>query len=146
MKLPGVLLRGAAVIVVIGAVAIGYSLLESPGQERARRVDARRLADLQRIAAATDLYWTRHARLPESLGELALEPGVRIDTLDPTTSERYAYVSLDSVAYEVCATFERESDEGWGPPSRNLWAHGDGRQCFRLDANAITPSPPYLRR
>ena len=46
-------------------------MLGSPTEERARRVDARRVTDLQAIAAATNLFWTRHARLPETLDDLA---------------------------------------------------------------------------
>ncbi|HIA74480.1 MAG TPA: hypothetical protein EYN99_08630, partial [Gemmatimonadetes bacterium] len=68
MKLsPGLLLFGASVTTVIAAVGVGLFILGSPMEERARRVDDRRVADLQGIAAATDLYWTRHSRLPESL-------------------------------------------------------------------------------
>ena len=139
MKLsPGLLLFGASVTTVIAAVGVGLFILGSPMEERARRVDDRRVADLQGIAAATDLYWTRHSRLPESLAELTDEPGVRIRTGDPANSEIYRYQSVDSTHYEVCATFERESGETSSDPASNLWAHGSGRQCFQLKAEEIT--------
>jgi hypothetical protein len=152
---------GAAVAV---AVVLGIGFLGSPAQERERRVDDRRLADLHAITAAADLYWTRHGRLPASLDDLAAEPGLGISTRDPTTSEMYEYRALDDGRYEVCATFAAES----GPPTesasiiqrscqgchgqgssaaagigdpvaahlelRDLWAHGSGRQCFRMQA------------
>jgi type II secretory pathway pseudopilin PulG len=155
---------GASVATVVAAVAVGLVLLGSPAQERERRIDDRRVADLHGITAAAELYRTRHGRLPESLDDLAAEPGLRINTRDPTSSELYGYRVLDDGRYEVCATFAAES----GPPTesasiiqrscqgchgqgssaaagigdpvaahlelRDLWAHGSGRQCFRMQA------------
>lgn len=133
---PGSVLLGASVVAVVTAVVAGLVVLGSPSEERARRVDRRRVADLQAIVAATDLYWTRHARLPGSLDELNAEPGVTISTGDPGGSE-YGYQPLDSIRYEVCARFERETEATSPDPAGNLWAHGSGRQCFQLEAEAI---------
>jgi hypothetical protein len=115
----------------------GLFVLGSPSEERARRLDRRRVADLQAIAAATDLYWTRHSRLPASLDELNAEPGVKISTGDPAASESYGYQPLDSIRYELCASFERETEATSRGTARNLWAHGSGRQCFQLEAEEI---------
>ncbi len=139
MKRPnGPVFLGAAVIVVIAAVVGGLFVLGSPAEERSRRIDARRVLELQGIMAATDLYWTRHSRVPASLDDLAAEPGVTISTADPATSEAYGYQPVDSVRYEVCASFELETGEISRDRSRDLWAHGSGRQCFRLEAKDIT--------
>ena len=139
MKLTlGTALFGAAATAVIAAVTAGLFILGSPAEERARRIDNRRVADLQGIVAATDLYWTRHSRLPASLDDLTAEPGVRISTGDPARSEIYGYQPLDSASYEVCARFDRESGETARAPERNLWAHGPGQQCFQLEAEEIT--------
>ena len=74
MKLTsGSVMLGAWVAVVIAAVVAGVFVLGSPADERARRLDRRRVEDLQGIAAATDLYWTRHSRLPASLDELTAD-------------------------------------------------------------------------
>lgn len=134
---PGSLFRGAAVVAVLAAAVGGLLVLGSPAEERARRVDRRRVADLQGIKAATDLYWTRHARLPASLDDLTSEPGVRVGARDPASGEPYAFQPLDSARYEVCASFDRESGEIRRDPDRDLWAHGSGRQCFRLEAEEI---------
>ncbi len=155
---------GAAVAAVVAAVAFGLVLLGSPAQERERRIDDRRVADLHGITAATDIYRARHGRLPASLDELAAEPGLRINTRDPTSSEMYGYRALDDGAYEVCATFAADSGAPTGSSSiiqrscqgchgpgspvaarvddpvaahrelRDLWAHGSGRQCFQMRA------------
>ena len=138
MKLsPGSALLGAAVTVVIAAVVAGLFALGSPAEERVRRIDDRRIADLQGIMAATDLYWTRHSQLPPSLDDLTADPGVSISTGDPESLEAYGYQPLDSANYEVCASFEQESGELVRDREKDLWAHGSGRQCFRLEADEI---------
>ena len=130
-------LISAATVVVVATVA-GLFVLGSPTEERARRIDARRVTDLQGIAAATNLFWTRHARLPETLDDLASEPGVVINSRDPEAGEPYGYAALDSVRYELCAVFGRASEEMRGDPDQDIWAHGTGPQCFELDAEDIT--------
>ncbi len=135
---PGTVLTGAAVTTVIAAVVAGLFVLGSPTEERARRIDRRRVEDLQAIVAATDLYWTRHSRVPATLDDLSAEPGVTIRTSDPASSEIYGYQPLDSANYELCASFERASGEIARDPERDLWAHGPGRQCFQLEAEEIT--------
>ena len=111
---PRSIVLGSAGAAVVAAVVFGLVLLGSPAEERERRIDDRRAADLHGIAAAVDLYRTRHGRLPASLDDLAAEPGFRISTLDPTSSETYGYRALDDGRYEVCATFGTDS----GGPTR----------------------------
>ena len=163
MKLsPRSIALGVSGATVAAAVVIGLVSLGSPAQERERRVDDRRLADLHSITAAAELYRTRHGRLPASLDELAAEPGLRVNTRDPTSSEMYEYRALDDGRYEVCATFETDAGGAAGSSSivqrscqgchgpgsplatrlddpvaahvafRELWAHGAGRHCFRV--------------
>ena len=161
---PRSIVLGASGATVVAAVVFGLALLGSPAEERERRIDDRRVTDLHGIAAAADLYRTRHGRLPASLDDLAAEPGFRISTRDPTSSEMYGYRALDDGRYEVCATFATDSGgptrsasiiqrscqgcHGPGSPVatraddpaaahlgfRDLWAHGSGRQCFRMRA------------
>ncbi len=153
MKLTtGSIMLGGSVAAVVTAVVAGLFVLGSPSEERARRVDRRRVADLQAIAAATDLFWTRQARLPASLDELAAEPGVSISAREPAGSEAYGYQPRDSIRYELCANFERETEATLRDPARNLWAHGSGRQCFQLEAEKVerneagrTPAPEVGR-
>jgi len=135
---PGSILVGVAAVAVVAAVVTGLFVLGSPMEERARRLDDRRVTDLQGIMAATNLYWTRYSRVPDSLDELIGEPGVQISTADPATSEVYGYQSLDSLRYEVCASFDLASGEISRDPTKDLWAHGEGPQCFSLEAEDIT--------
>ena len=135
----GSVLFVASVITVIAAVGVGLFIIGPPMEERARRFDNRRVEDLEGIVDATELYWTRHSRLPVSLDELTAEPGVMmmINTTDPANSETYGYQAVDSTHYEVCASFEQESGETSSNSARNLWAHDSGLHCFTVEAEEI---------
>jgi len=123
------------VCVIVGAaLAGGFYLIGPPAEERARRFDARREMDLQRLRLATDLYWTRNARLPASLEELAQEAGTTIYSRDPETGDPYGYAVKTADTYELCGVFVRDS-EG----RDDFWSHGAGRRCFEVTAKAIRP-------
>ncbi|OFV90822.1 MAG: hypothetical protein A3G76_06395 [Acidobacteria bacterium RIFCSPLOWO2_12_FULL_65_11] len=123
--------------VVIAAVAVGISLIGSPAEERARRMDERRVQDLASMARAVDLYWTRHASLPESLDGLRKEPGGNVRFTDPSTSDPYEYRPLEAETYELCARFERDSGEAGRPTGDAFWSHGAGRQCFQRETRKV---------
>lgn len=119
----------SATAVVTAAVVAGLFLLGPPGEERARRMDERRTEDLRRIVSGNQVFWNRNGRLASSLTELGAVPGSRLSTTDPRTGTPYEYQTMDSLRYEVCATFERESSEMYYGGVDN-WSHGAGRQCF----------------
>jgi hypothetical protein len=120
----------ALVIVVAAAVTTGIVIIGSPSEERTRRLDARRVTDLQRISQSVEVYHTRHQRVPASLDELSQEPGLAIVARDPVTGQPYGYRSIDSGGYDLCATFDQETT---GVRS-DFWSHGPGMQCFTLRA------------
>lgn len=123
-------LAGVVVVVVGAAIAAGIFLLGAPSEERARRLDERRIADLQAMSSSVRLYHKKYERLPASREEAAGEPGVILETRDPVTDEPYAYRVVDSTTYELCATFDRPSADRVA----GFWSHGAGRQCFTLEA------------
>jgi hypothetical protein len=123
-----------ATLTVVAAVAAGVYLLNSPSEERALRLDERRVSDLSDIADAVDLYWRRHGRLPASLDELRQEPTGVANWYAPPPGPPYEYRPLVEKSYEVCATFERDSAAGHrGGVSGDVWAHRAGRQCFKRE-------------
>lgn len=130
------MLTTAAIIVVAAAVAVGLILIGSPADQRARRIDERRLADLRELARAVDLYWTRHARLPASLDELSREEAVLLAIpADPETGHTYRYETMGASAYRLCAEFATAGPE----PVRGetFWRHAAGPQCFELRARRV---------
>lgn len=125
-----------AVAVTI-AVAAGILVLGSPSDERARRLDERRVQDLSGIARAVDVYWTRRSSLPATLDSLATETGANITLADPQTNARYEFRPLEDDRFELCAEFEGESRESDRSPDAGFWSHRAGRQCFQRTAAAL---------
>ena len=165
MKVPSGthVLIGLAIGVVVVAAVSGLIVLGPPSEQRARRLDDRRVEDLRGITRAVDLYWTRHGRLPASLDELSRESGVNIDSRDPGTTQLYDYRVLGEETYELCANFQRDLPEspdasgervervggdilvtnperlerGSQRVSKGFWAHGAGRQCFQPEVEEV---------
>jgi hypothetical protein len=104
--------------------------------ERQRLLDAQRVEDLRRIFNLINTWTFRYRRPPGSLEELMADPdasGVRFH--DPVTRNVYEYRMLDSLAYELCATFALADSatleaESAGRPY--FWKHPGGRTCYRL--------------
>ena len=121
-------LAGVLIVVVAAAVTTGIVIIGSPGEERTRRLDTRRVSDLRQISQSVEVYHTRQQRVPASLDELSQEPGLAIGARDPVTGQPYGYRNIDSGSYELCAIFDRETTE----VRSDFWSHGSGMQCFTL--------------
>ena len=139
----------AASVVVLGAVVAGMVALGSPTEQRARRLDQRRLDDLRALRAASSTRgrqasdyrkrWTSYPRdSPQS-------------TRDPETAEPYEYSVRSEKRYQLCATFERDNRAQAERPSAGLdhihvsiWTHGAGRNCFELEP--VATGPPLVQR
>jgi hypothetical protein len=118
-----------AALSVVAVTVAGLFAIGSPSDERARRLDDRRVEDLEAISRATDVYYQRHHELPASLAALGHEGGFSIKEQDPLGTA-YEYRITGAEAYELCATFERESEEG--RRFDGVWSHAAGSRCFPL--------------
>lgn len=131
---------------VFASIVLGLVLAGSPRAERSRQIDAQRVSDLQAIALAIDEHHHARRSLPESLGVVATQPHARLSINDPATGAAYEYRTLDSLRYELCATFDRESDtrlEASLPYEREprFWRHGPGHACFTLEVARRVAEP-----
>ena len=124
-------------VAVTAAVVAGIYLLGAPSEERARRLDERRVQDLSGVSQAIDLYWTRQSSLPATLEQLRSETGANVTVTDPVTNAPYEFRFLEEGKYELCASFEGESRESEGRLDAGFWTHRAGRQCFQRDARTI---------
>jgi hypothetical protein len=132
----GRLLGGIVALAVLAAVGAGLWMIGSPGDARRLRLDERRIGDLRSIATGIDVQWSRTGALPASLDAVA-PPLPAAATGDPATGQRYEYRVIDAASYELCATFDTESQPnpyGYDDP---FWRHGAGRHCFRLAPKEI---------
>jgi hypothetical protein len=121
-------LAAVVTLVVMTAVITGIVILGSPAEERARRIDRRRVSDLQGMENAVNLYFAEHATLPVSVEELSKQPGVRIGS-DPVTGVAYRYRPLGVEQFELCGTFDRTSTPRV-LTGVDLWGHPAGDHCF----------------
>lgn len=125
----GRILLAVTLIAVIAAVAAGLVVLGSPSAQRSRRLDRKRVADLQMMTLLIDNYASSNRRLPESSGELDGAAGSAARSFDPVTAQEYEYRPGTDNSYELCAVFERSSGARQG-----VWDHGAGRRCFQRQA------------
>jgi hypothetical protein len=137
--------RGFAAIATALAVATvswGFVEVGSPGIERVRKLDERRIDDLREIQgeiANISLGATRHEPvaerrlqrpLPATLEAVAREArDLRPRIVDPETGEPYGYEVLDENRFRLCATFRDARDEDRDP----RWNHPAGQHCFDFD-------------
>jgi Domain of unknown function (DUF5671) len=128
-RLVGFISMTAAAAVVV----TGLFLLGAPSAERIRRLDGRRIGDLQRLSRGTEIYWSRHKRLPTSIGELDGEGGLAVGGRDPA-GEPYGYRTTGERSYELCANFTTDSAAAGSGTEPGFWSHRAGRQCYQLEA------------
>jgi hypothetical protein len=133
----------AAGVVVLAVTVAGLVLAGSPAVARKQILDQRRLRELQMLSNAVNNFYGARQRLPADLTEM-VKTGAHpeVSLRDPVTRERYPYQVVDSVSYELCATFD--AADSLGPhesrPSE-FWRHGAGSQCFRFTVNVPTRRP-----
>jgi type II secretory pathway pseudopilin PulG len=123
-----------AIVAVAAAIVAGLFVSGSPGEQRARRADEQRVADLQRLSERLARHYRDARALPANLE--ALVDGRILTSLphDPATGMGYEYVTTGAASYHLCADFVRESK----PISADdFWAHPRGRKCFDFDYSAI---------
>lgn len=134
---PATLFAALASIAAVAGIAAGLMVIGSPSEVRMRRLDEQRVSDLQAISSAIATYRRTHEALPATLDELVrpdVFPSARLK--DAASGRPYEYIAKDATAYQLCAEFETatgdriETGRGVSP----FWKHGQGRQCFSLEA------------
>lgn len=131
------LLLGIVAAVVVLVLGVALFVLDSPAEERQRRLDERRVEDLGAIADAVEAYRSREGELPPDLDTLADWEGFRLSPTDPVSGAPYEYRVTDVETYELCADFTTEAPghDGRRRWRRHgtLWHHPAGEHCFELE-------------
>jgi hypothetical protein len=117
---------------VVGAMLLGMWLAGSPARARKQALDQRRVRELSDISDAVANHRLAHGQLPATLQELNDRPSrLGLTIVDPVTSQPYSYQVVDSLQYELCATFDAPDSVGpYGNGVQPFWRHGAGRDCF----------------
>ena len=123
-------------VVVVASVAAGVVVMGTPGEQRLRRLDARRVEDLRDLSWAINHFHDTRDALPASLSVIESETGRALSLVDPVSGVPYRYQPGKGERYRLCATFTsdsaREPAEDWTPEG---WQHGAGEHCFALPMN-----------
>ena len=158
-RVDALLAAGVAATTIIASV-VGVSMIDSPDVLRAKANDDDRLDAVAQIAGAVDCYYTYEGELPESLAAMRASLDARAaastieyacrwqEQVDPVTGAPYEYSVNEGRSYDVCAVFERATEDGERTNVRTDWlgngvrrtfnaAHGEGRHCFTLEAKSL---------
>ena len=119
-------------ITVLGAIVAAFLVIESPVEQRIRRLDDARERHLDEISKAIDRYWNTHALLPDSLENLQPDSEAYLQVHDPVTEEPYGYRTNGSMTYELCAVFQQETLNDLDGSEKRFWKHKLGSHCFAL--------------
>jgi hypothetical protein len=119
-----------SITVVIAAVAAGLWSIGSPGEQRLRRLDERRISDLTQLSQAVLWYHTERRALPAATSDLVNGRRLSRLPLDPSTDEPYEYRVTGERQFELCAVFARSSRP---EDAKDFWYHETGRRCYEFD-------------
>ncbi len=136
---------GTAIVAV--AVIWGIVLAGSPGSERERKFDERRIEDLRTIQSEIgNIVYGVRADMPRPSEPAApIKPVPRtlqevqeqaiyqkINLNDPETQVPYIYTIGSDTKYELCATFNAVRDQAYDI----FWNHPAGYHCFEIDVTS----------
>lgn len=129
-------------LIALASIIIGFFIVGTPNGQRQRRMDERRMSDLQMVQTQIVDYWTKKETLPTNLESLEDNISGFIIPTDPETEKSYEYNILEPLKFELCADFAT-SDEDFQPRGKNTmyydspygsfqqnWDHAAGRVCF----------------
>lgn len=128
-----------ALVTIVG----GFFIIGTPGQARLMRYDDQKVSELQSIQYQLVSYYQQKGELPQSL-ELLTDPlsGYTLPA-DPQSGAAYTYEVAGPLAFSLCASFNKETQDTKGQgsyPSPDMsypsvgvdenWTHGEGLVCF----------------
>lgn len=130
---------GVVAATILLAAAI-FSVVGSPAEQRAQRLDAERIYNLQDLAWRIDGYVDTNDDLPQDLTTIRYYYNDE-SISDPESGEFYEYRLLEEGSFEICAVFTGSSEDIGrtlhkaefvnltGPAS---WEYEPGESCFEF--------------
>ncbi len=133
--------RVFALVLVLGSIVWGFSVLGSPRTQRLFKYDQQKVSDLQTISSQIEMYYSTNSKLPVNLDALKdINYAYRI--VDTQTNAPYEYTKTGDLTYTVCAVFNKDTKEAVGSQSYPYygqvnWTHPAGRHCFSQKVNPL---------
>jgi len=129
-------LARAAAGVVLATALLGLWIAGSPAVARKQALDQRRVRELYDISNAVNGEYGSYGKFPPNLDVLVrMRARSGLQLVDPVTRRPYAYQVLDSVRFQLCATFDAPDSVGpYGSAVDPFWRHTAGNACFTFEA------------
>ncbi|HUD02599.1 MAG TPA: DUF5671 domain-containing protein [Candidatus Paceibacterota bacterium] len=137
-----------AILLALITIGAGFFIVGTPMQARQALLDSQKVTDLENIQSQIVYYWQQKGSLPGGLNQLNDSISNYSVPADSQSGQAYRYVVDGAHTFELCATFNRDSDGEPQPTSGyasvpmpagssnstlsmgNNWQHGTGQVCF----------------
>lgn len=126
---------GFVMSVALVSIITGFSIVGSPGYERAQRLDEQRIYELRDLDRLIQSYYEEKSALPAHLEEINTNfSGQRLPR-DPETKAPFEYKVLTQTSFELCANFKTKPAQGsWFSENDSNWKYVPGKMCFTRQA------------
>lgn len=142
--------RVIAGVIVLGSIVWGFAVLGSPATQRLYKYDEQKVNDLMNINNEVSNYYATKGTLPKSLTDISTQYYIIVS--DSQTGKPYEYEKTDEKTYNLCADFNKASNEkdklnsAVRFPYGVWWTHPTGRYCFAQTINPNMYSKPVPMR
>lgn len=135
---------------ILFSIIWGFSVLGSPRTQRLIKYDTQKVSDLQSISNQIENHYSSKGVLPNNLEEVK-NSFYSFSSLDSQTQKPYEYQKLGDTKYNICAEFNKASDDknistsptySYSYGGENNWTHPAGRYCFERTINPNLYSKP----
>ena len=142
---------GVSTFVIVASIIWGFSILGSPRTQQLLKYDKQKVNDLQALNNQITNYYSSKGALPNTFEEIYNENYYNQKKVDSQTQKPYEYQKTSETTYDLCAEFNKKSDDKNAINSRlyyvdyyggfNMWAHPAGRYCFKETVNPRNKYP-----
>lgn len=130
-----------AIVVVLGSIIWGFSVLGSPRTQRLYKYDAEKVNGLLNMKGQIEAYYGTNSKLPETVEDLK-SANFYGSVLDPQTNLPFEYSKTGELTYRLCANFNKASESNSYSQTSYYygevnWTHPAGRHCFDQSINPL---------
>src|SRR3989344_7153913 len=119
--------RLVGTVLVIGSIVAGFGVVGTPQSRRMLRYDSQKVSDLQSIQWQIVNYWQQKGVLPVTLTNLQDPISGFISPIDPQTKGSYEYKKTGTLAFDLCAEFNKSTQTTNGYMTRIAYPEPIGK-------------------
>jgi len=125
------------IVLVVGILISSFFVIGSPMNERDRKLDEKRVRDLENISWQISNFYEVKGRLPVKMTwteDLKTESNF-IVPVDPESGANYLYEPIaGEPSYTLCASFNLEIPVTY---PGDIWSHNKGEDCFKKNVGQV---------